>query len=43
MKCATDVLGNHVIRKALDLADDIIRSKLMSELVGNAVVSGKDE
>ena len=42
-KIATDDHGFYVIQIAVDLSDGVTGVKLMSELDGNVVVSGKDE
>ncbi len=41
VKVATDMHGFHVIREAINTADDITKSRLISELVGNGVGDGK--
>ena len=43
MDLATDVHGFYVIQKAINLADDVTKGKLMSELVGSVAVGGNDE
>ena len=42
MNCATDTHGNHVIRKAFDVADGVTNAKLISELAGSVMKCAMD-
>ncbi len=41
MMAVTDIYGFHVIREAINTADDVTKGKRISELVGNGVGDGK--